>query len=151
MEQLRGFALPVWAAKGAAEQQQLSVRCCHAQAEAEARKQNAAMENALARLYRAEEDVAALREAIKAAQVRALQGNLTLPFFNLRGIIMPGHNAGLPLSPHRDVGLLLPTHHHVGSGRGVAGSLGAAERPGIYNSCKECVSHRTAKSKPSAL
>lgn len=42
---------------------------CHSQAEAEARKHAAAMETALARLHRAEEEVAGLREQIKAAQV----------------------------------------------------------------------------------
>jgi hypothetical protein len=41
------------------------------QAEALARKSSAAMENALARLHKAEEDVAVLREAIKAAQAKA--------------------------------------------------------------------------------
>lgn len=39
------------------------------QAEQLARKSSVAMETALARLHKAEEDVAALREAIKAAQV----------------------------------------------------------------------------------
>ncbi len=41
------------------------------QAEHFARKSSAAMDNALARLHKAEEDVAALREAIKAAQAKA--------------------------------------------------------------------------------